>query len=142
MNTSDLFIESGDRHPSVIFDPQEGILEIKGASVMKHPRLFYRQVFLSLKHWSKTNTQDSFTANLYLSSLNDGSLLVFYQLFRWLQLKQPYAVVHWYVVADYPDGVITGKQFKEDFPMLDLQIRQTTIGHSEIPAILSVPKGI
>jgi len=82
-----IYIRSTFKTPNVNFDPEKGLLEMKGKSIPEHAKAFYSHLIDWIKEYSK-NPQAITTVNLQLEYVNTDTkkyLLEIVELFGKLQ---------------------------------------------------------
>ena len=75
------FIEPTRVTPLVNFDPEEGILEVKGRSSPENSILFYQKIIDSLDEFAESGG-DEFTANFSFEYFNTSSSKCLFDVFK------------------------------------------------------------
>ena len=88
-----LYIEATDTIPSVNFNIEENIIDIRGRSIMENANVFYEQVIDSVLN-NNLNKKEYLTVNLYFEYLNTVSIKwIYYALGK---IKEDYKIkVNW-----------------------------------------------
>jgi hypothetical protein len=114
--------------PAVIFDPNVGLLDIRGRSTPEDALMFYTPLFDSLAIYA-TNFRPTTTVNIYVEYLLTSSAKCVFEVFKMLDVinKRGSAVtINWYYEEEDDDMLETGKDFQRliDVPFKIIMVRQ------------------
>lgn len=101
--------------PSVIFDAQNGILEISGRSIPEHANMFYEKLILWVKQYALTNPPKT-EVNIKLDYLNSSSHKYLIELLEKLEpihINGCQILINWYFEEDDDEIKETGKECSE-----------------------------
>lgn len=114
------FIEPTRVTPQVSFDPDAGILEIKGRSSPENSILFYQRIIDSLQDFAE-NGGPEFTANFLFEYFNTSSSKCLFDLFKKLGSIEENGkglTINWYYEEDDEDMMEAGEDYAD---LLDLE---------------------
>ena len=114
------FIEPTRVTPQVNFDPDEGILEIKGRSSPENSIVFYQKIIDGLDYFAQSGG-DTFTANFSFEYFNTSSSKCLFDLFKKLGALAEGGkdlVINWYYEEDDEDMMEAGEDYAD---LLDLE---------------------
>jgi len=121
------FIEPTRVTPLVNFDPEEGILEIKGRSSPENSILFYQKIIDNLDDYAD-NGGDEFTANFSFEYFNTSSSKCLFDLFKKLNKISDAGkelIINWYYEEDDEDMMEAGEDYADlldlDFNFLEIE---------------------
>lgn len=122
MNTlmEKIFIEPTRVTPLVNFNPEEGLLEIKGRSSPENSILFYQKVIDSLDEFAQSD-YDEFTANFSFEYFNTSSSKCLFDVFKRLGKIEEAGknlIINWYYEEDDEDMMEAGEDYAD---LLDLE---------------------
>ena len=109
-----LEIEKKTNTPSVLFDPDTGILKIEGRSIPENPGEFYDELIDWIKEYFK-NPKPKTTFDLNLEYVNSGSSKYLLGLFRAIKeesTKGKDVVINWYYEEDDEAILSLGEHYK------------------------------
>lgn len=109
-----LEIEKKANTPSVLFDPESGVLKIEGRSIPENPGEFYDELINWIKDYFKTPKVKT-TINLNLEYVNSGSSKYLLGLFRVVKeetSKGKNVVINWYYEEDDEAIMSLGEHYK------------------------------
>ncbi len=115
-----IFIEPSRVTPLIKFDPEEGLLEMKGRSSPENAIQFYQKVIQMLDEYAISDN-DSFRANFSFEYFNTSSSKCLFDVFkRLVRIKESgkALVVNWYYEEDDEDMMEAGEDYSD---LLDLQ---------------------
>lgn len=113
--------EAGEDSPSILFDGEKGLIEIKGKSLPEDAILCYSQLHKSVKEYIQT-PQPKTTINFRLEYLNSSSAKKILEIITLLEALPPKGFqveIKWFYNADDEDMHEEGEEFKR---MTDLPI--------------------
>ena len=109
-----LSIEGTNKTPSVILNPETGVIEIKGRSIPENSIEFYRPIVEWLDEYAKKpNTKT--TVNVQLEYFNTSSSKCILDIFKKLEsLKKARneVVINWYYEEDDEDMLESGEDYE------------------------------
>lgn len=121
------FIEPTRVTPLVNFDPEEGVLEIKGRSSPENSILFYQKIIDNLDDYAN-NGGDEFTANFSFEYFNTSSSKCLFDLFKKLNKISDAGkelIINWYYEEDDEDMMEAGEDYADlldlDFNFLEIE---------------------
>jgi hypothetical protein len=97
-------IQTGSlKTPSINFDPDQGLIEIKGKSIPENAAEFYQPLYDWLDRYAQNPKEKTFV-NLYMEYFNTSSSKEFFRFFRKLEAMHSSGVttmvVDWYYEED------------------------------------------
>jgi hypothetical protein len=108
-------IEGTAKTPSVNFNPDKGILEIKGRSIPENSLEFYHPILEWLKAYAQAPQKET-KVNIQLEYLNTSSSKCLVDVFHKLQLIADAGnevKINWYYEEDDEDMLETGEDFED-----------------------------
>ena len=121
------FIEPTRVTPLVNFDPEEGILEVKGRSSPENSILFYQKIIDSLDEFAESGG-DEFTANFSFEYFNTSSSKCLFDVFKKLSKindEGKELTINWFYEEDDEDMMEAGEDYAD---LLDLDFNFREIG--------------
>ena len=115
-----IYIRATFKTPNVNFNPENGLIEMKGKSIPEHAKAFYSNLIEWIKEYS-LNPQALTTVNLMLEYVNTDTkkyLLEIVELFGKLQKDGKKIIVNWYYEEDDEGMLETGEEYAD---MADMQ---------------------
>ena len=115
------FTESSDDSPSILFDGDQGLIEIKGKSLPEDAKTCYAPLYHLVKEYAKSPKSIT-TLNFRLEYLNSSSAKKILEIISLLENlpQEGYQVeIKWFYNADDEDMQDEGEEFKR---MTDLPI--------------------
>ncbi len=115
-----IFIEPTRVTPLVNFDPDEGLLEIKGRSSPENSILFYQKIIDGLDEIADSDL-DSFQANFSYEYFNTSSSKCLFDVFKRLgkiEESGKNLTINWYYEEDDEDMMEAGEDYAD---LLDLE---------------------
>lgn len=109
-----LFIEGTPQTPSMRFDSNRGLLEIKGISIPENPVEFYKPLIEWLEQYT-SKPADKTKVNICLEYFNTSSSKCLLEVFKKLEVihkAKNDVVVNWYYVEDDEDMLAAGEDFE------------------------------
>ena len=108
-----LIIKSDRNTPNVVFDPNNGSLEIKGRSLPSNPPLFYKKLNSWIKAYSEFPNKHT-TLNINVEYFNNSSSKCIVELLKQLENLESKSevTVNFYCDKDDSDMLDTGDYFK------------------------------
>jgi len=109
-----LNINPTQKTPTIVLDPKQGIIEIKGRSHPENSAEFYRPVMNWLNDYSVRPSEKT-TVNVQLELFNTSSSKCILDMFKKLESmhKSNYKVeVNWFYEDDDEDGLDAGENYK------------------------------
>ncbi len=121
MNNID--IKQTEFTPSVLFDTNSGVVEIKGNSLPENTFEFYAELMDSLKNYFE-NPKDATLIKMEINYFNSSSSKLFFDLFDLLdECKDKSSIsVQWHYDVENESMEEAGEDFKDDFEDLDFQL--------------------
>ncbi|MES2514940.1 MAG: DUF1987 domain-containing protein [Bacteroidota bacterium] len=121
-------ISATRKTPAIIFDPNIGVLDIKGRSTPEDALTFYTPLFDSLAIYA-TNFRPITTVNIYVEYLLTSSAKCILEVFKMLAVinkKGSAVTINWYYEEEDDDMQETGKDFQRliDVPFKIIMVRQ------------------
>ena len=119
-----LFIEATKYTPEINFDPEKGILEIKGKSYPENTFDFYAPVMEWLKEYFK-NPKEPTIINIELIYFNSSSSKWLFDFFDFLEEqvnKGHKIIINWIYDVDNDVAEEAGEDFKEEFENLEINL--------------------
>jgi len=108
-------IEGTKSTPAVTFNPEKGILEIRGRSIPENALEFYKPIMELMEAYS-LNPQKETRVDIQLEYLNTSSSKCLYDVFHKLELianAGNEVKVNWYYEEDDEDMMETGEDFND-----------------------------
>lgn len=115
-----IFIEPSRVTPLINFDPDEGILEMRGRSSPENAIQFYQKIIQNLDLYAVSD-QGDFTANFAFEYFNTSSSKCLFDVFkRLVRIKDSGKdlVVNWFYEEDDEDMMEAGEDYSD---LLDLE---------------------
>ena len=115
-----IFIEPTRVTPLVNFDPEEGILELKGRSSPENSILFYQKIIEGLEEYAESD-RESFTASFSFEYFNTSSSKCLFDVFKRLSKIEESGIdliINWYYEEDDEDMMEAGEDYAD---LLDLE---------------------
>ncbi|MEQ9049443.1 MAG: DUF1987 domain-containing protein [Marinoscillum sp.] len=115
-----IFIEPTRVTPLVNFDPDEGLLEIKGRSSPENYILFYQKIIDNLDEYIQSDLTD-FKANFSFEYFNTSSSKCLFDVFKRLSRIEESGkglTINWYYEEDDEDMMEAGEDYAD---LLDLE---------------------
>ena len=109
------FIEGTATTPAVMFNPETGVLEIKGRSIPENSLDFYRPIVEWLKAYS-LSPQKNTQVNIQFEYFNTSSSKCLYDIFHKLQLiadSGNSVMINWFYEQDDEDMMEAGEDFED-----------------------------
>lgn len=114
-----VFIEPTRTTPLINFDPDEGILEMKGRSSPENSIQFYQRVLDNLDEYAASDKQE-FTANIAFEYFNTSSSKCLFDIFKRLSKIESNGktiTINWYYEEGDDDMMEAGEDYSD---LLDL----------------------
>lgn len=108
-------IEGTAKTPTVIFEPANGLLEIKGRSIPENSTEFFKPLVDALKSFS-TNASGAITVNFKLEYFNTSSskcILDILKILESIKKTGKTVVLNWYYEEDDEDMLESGENYQE-----------------------------
>ena len=115
-----IFLEPSRVTPLVNFDPEEGILEMKGRSSPENSIQFYQKIIQNLGMFAE-NGEGDFTANFAFEYFNTSSSKCLFDIFkRLVRIRDSgkILIVNWFFEEDDEDMMEAGEDYSD---LLDLE---------------------
>lgn len=99
------FIRASKVTPSIYFNPQKGLMDMRGKSSPENPLTFYNYLFSTLDNFAKTE-HSSLVTNMALQYFNTSSskcLFLFLKKLMTLEQLGKKVIVNWYYEDDDDD---------------------------------------
>jgi len=115
-----IFIEPTRVTPLVNFDPDKGLLEIKGRSSPENSILFYQKILDGLDDFAQSD-KPGFQANFSFEYFNTSSSKCLFDVFKKLSKLDEVGkklVINWYYEEDDEDMMEAGEDYAD---LLDLE---------------------
>jgi hypothetical protein len=119
-------IEGTSKTPTIIFDSETGLLELKGRSIPENSIEFYKPVVESLDKYA-IDPQDKTSVNIHLEYFNTSSSKCILDLFKKLEAIHKTGkevVINWYYEEDDEDMLEAGEDYqaiiKVPFKMIEV----------------------
>ena len=109
-----LSIEGTPKTPTVLFDKDQGVLEIKGRSNPEDPLEFFKPLMNWADEYIKTPVQKT-TVNIQLEHFNTSSSKILLDLFQRLESlleSQHEIIVNWYYEDDDDELLEAGETYE------------------------------
>ncbi len=121
------FIEPSRVTPLVNFDPEEGILEVKGRSSPENSILFYQKIIEGLEAFLESDLP-KLTANFSFEYFNTSSSKCLFDVFKRLSRFEDSdkdLIINWYYEEDDEDMMEAGEDYADlldlDFNFLEIE---------------------
>jgi hypothetical protein len=116
-------IEATDYSPEIIFDPEAGLLEIKGKSYPENTFEFYKPLMEWLESYFDAPAKNTMV-NMEIIYFNSSSSKFFFDLFDLLEENKDKSdiVIYWIYDKENESALEAGEDFKEDFEDLDFRL--------------------
>jgi hypothetical protein len=114
-----IFVEPTKVTPLISFDPDAGVLEMKGRSSPENSIQFYQRVIDSLEEYAKSGAGD-FTANFAFEYFNTSSSKCLFDVFKRLSRIEDSGkglIINWYYEEGDEDMMEAGEDYCD---LLDL----------------------
>ena len=120
-----LQIEATDYTPTINFDSQSGVLNIKGKSYPENTFEFYKPVSQWIQDYFTITTCEKTSINLDVEYMNSSSLKAYFDMFDSFEEahnKGKTVEIKW--IYDEEDDISeeTGEDFIEDFECLNIEL--------------------
>ncbi|NQZ78533.1 MAG: DUF1987 domain-containing protein [Ekhidna sp.] len=115
-----LFIEPTRTTPLIKFDPEEGVLEMRGRSSPENSIQFYQKVLENLEEFAEVGGP-RFTANLAFEYFNTSSSKCLFDVFKRLSIIENSGkeiAINWYFEEGDDDMMEAGEDYSD---LLDLE---------------------
>ncbi|MCR9251040.1 MAG: DUF1987 domain-containing protein [bacterium] len=115
-----IFIEPTKVTPLINFDPDEGMLEMRGRSSPENSIQFYAKVIENLEEYASSG-KDSFTANFAFEYFNTSSSKCLFDVFKRLGKLEDggiSVIINWYYEEGDEDMMEAGEDYCD---LLDLE---------------------
>jgi hypothetical protein len=109
-----IYIEGTPKTPEVKFDPEKGVVEIKGRSIPENSIEFYKPLIDWLEEYAKSPLEKT-QVNVHLEYFNTSSSKCILDVFKKLEAihKNKYDVmIHWYYEEDDEDMLEAGEDYE------------------------------
>ena len=109
-----LVIEGTQKTPVVEFDPQKGVLEIKGRSIPENSIEFYKPLVDWLEEYSDTASTKTIV-NVHLEYFNTSSSKCILDVFKKLESihkSNNEVIINWYYEEDDEDMLEAGEDYE------------------------------
>jgi len=116
-------IEATDYSPEIIFDPEAGLLEIKGKSYPENTFEFYKPMMEWMESYFDAPKEKTIV-NMEIIYFNSSSSKLFFDLFDMLEENRDKSdiVIQWIYDKENESALEAGEDFKEDFEELDFRL--------------------
>lgn len=107
-------IKPTPKTPTILLDPAQGIIEIKGRSHPENSAEFYRPIMTWLENYAQKPLEKT-TVNIQLELFNTSSSKCILDMFKKLEAMHKAnnkVVVNWYYEDDDEDGLDAGENYK------------------------------
>lgn len=107
-------IEGTPKTPTVIMNPETGVVEIKGRSIPENSIEFYKPIVDWLEEYAKTPLPKT-TVNVQLEYFNTSSSKCILDVFKRLEVlkqNQNDIVINWYYEEDDEDMLEAGEDYE------------------------------
>jgi hypothetical protein len=115
MSTQNLLIEGTPKTPTITFEPETGLLEIKGRSIPENSTEFYRPLCEILKK-TPDNSSVALTVNFQLEYFNTSSskcILDILKILALIKKSGTEVLINWYYEEDDEDMLESGENYQE-----------------------------
>ncbi len=109
-----IYIEGTPKTPEVKFDPEKGVVEIKGRSIPENSIEFYKPLIDWLEEYAKSPLEKT-QVNVHLEYFNTSSSKCILDVFKKLETihKNKFEVmIHWYYEEDDEDMLEAGEDYE------------------------------
>jgi hypothetical protein len=109
-----LLIEGSQKTPAVEFDPQKGVLEIKGRSIPENSIEFYKPLVDWLEEYSDSASTKTIV-NVHLEYFNTSSSKCILDVFKKLESihkSNNEVLINWYYEEDDEDMLEAGEDYE------------------------------
>lgn len=135
------FIKSTKVTPSVYFNPNKGLLDIRGKSSPENPLTFYNHLYTSLDQFAKSENT-TLSLNIAFEYFNTSSSKCLYGLFKKLDAVNKMGKnvnVNWYYEDGDEDMMEAGEDlsFLFDFEFSFVEIPEITVLGEEKETVLA-----
>lgn len=120
-------IEGTPKTPTVVFDADQGLLELKGRSIPENSIEFYKPIVESLDAYS-SSPKDLTNVNIQLEYFNTSSSKCILDLFKKLEMihkNGKNVVINWHYEEDDEDMLEAGEDYqaiiKVPFKMIEVE---------------------
>lgn len=116
-----IFIEPTRVTPLINFDPDAGLLEIKGRSSPENSVQFYQALIDALDHFSKEDDVPGLTANIAFEYFNTSSSKCLFDVFKKMTKIEAAGndlTINWFYEEDDEDMMEAGEDYSD---LLDLE---------------------
>ena len=124
-----LYIEASDCTPTVSFNHEQNVLDIRGVSYPENTSSFYAPIFSWLENYFAQLNTETVTVNIEIVYFNSGSskmLLDFFDLLDETAFRGIDITVNWIYEDDDVDMLEYGEEFHEDFRRLNFNFVKKT----------------
>ncbi|MBL4625549.1 MAG: DUF1987 domain-containing protein [Flavobacteriales bacterium] len=106
-------LQGNNTHPSVVFDPENGLFNISGRSLMDDAELFYRELLAWFDEFAKNPTDIEFTMDMECFNIASSKrlLFLFYKLEEIHKSEKAVVSVTWCYSNDADDMFEVGQDF-------------------------------
>jgi len=121
VSMNDYYVEKTKHTPTIRFDGETNLLEIRGMSYPTDISEFYNPFFTWLKNHLSQASNRRFTVNIQLIYLNSGSTKAVWRLLVMLEKAVNNGrniIVNWEYEVDDDDKLELGEEFQEDLSTL------------------------
>jgi hypothetical protein len=111
-------LKKTERTPLVILDRENGIIEVRGRSVMENAKMFYEPLFIEWLDDYLNSPAQITTVNLDFEYLNSGSSLWVFQLMKKLEIlhkRDIKVIINWFFADE--DMLEAGEDLKPLTPI-------------------------
>lgn len=122
-----ILIEGTPKTPSVKFDPEKGVIEIKGRSIPENSIEFYKPLVDWLEHYSKSPLNKTLV-NVQLEYFNTSSSKCILDVFKKLEAIHKAnhdVVINWFYEEDDEDMLEAGEDYESiirvPFKMIEIE---------------------
>ena len=121
-------IEGTSKTPTVVFDSQEGFLELKGRSIPENSIEFYKPIVESLNNYSD-GPKESTKVNIQLEYFNTSSSKCILDLFKKLESIHKggnKVIINWFYEEDDEDMLEAGEDYQAiiDLPFKMIEVEE------------------
>ena len=123
------YLEATETTPTIIFDAQRNVLDMKGTSYPENTSAFYSPVFVWLEEYFAKLEQGDVTVNLEIVYFNSGSSKIlsdFFDLLDDAAFRGTTITVNWMYDTDDEDMLEYGEEFYADFKRLNFHFLPKT----------------
>ncbi len=115
MSNKKLEIEATNKSPYVMFDPEKGLLEIKGRSIPENSVEFYNPLMKLLDEFAHNPSASKTQVNIHLEYFNTSSSKCLLDIFKKLESineKGSEVIVNWHFEEDDEDMQEAGEDYQ------------------------------